>query len=111
LTEYAYDADLAGLVNEVDIHGDGISITMGGYNDKLIVLLQVVLEKIKNLEVREDRFAVMKEQVCVSIKMNCENTHHVYEASSRVRKSIDGAAISSFRLLRKVPPLPFILDP
>lgn len=36
---------------------------MNGYNDKMTVLVQHVLEKIKGLVVRPDRLAVMKEQV------------------------------------------------
>ncbi|KAG8907980.1 Insulinase (Peptidase M16) [Tulasnella sp. 403] len=63
LTEYSYDAELAGLSYEVTNQAEGISLVVAGYNDKLNVLLKVVLEKIRNLEVKEDRFAVLKEQV------------------------------------------------
>lgn len=63
LTEYSYDAELAGLSYEVTNLAEGISLVIAGYNEKLHVLLRVVLEKIKNLEVKEDRFAVLKEQV------------------------------------------------
>lgn len=34
-----------------------------GYNDKLHVLLQHVLERIKTIQVKRDRVEVMKEQV------------------------------------------------
>lgn len=63
LTEFAYDADLAGLAYDVNIHAEGISVVLSGYNDKLIVLLKVVLDKVKALEVQEDRFKVLKDQV------------------------------------------------
>lgn len=36
---------------------------VSGYNEKLVVLLKVVLDKVKDLEVQEDRFNVLKEQV------------------------------------------------
>ncbi|KAG8912214.1 Insulinase (Peptidase M16) [Tulasnella sp. 408] len=63
LTEFAYDADLAGLAYDVNIHAEGISVVVSGYNEKLVVLLKVVLDKVKDLEVQEDRFNVLKEQL------------------------------------------------
>lgn len=63
LTEYAYDADLAGLAYIVSNTAEGLSVSLGGYNDKLVMLLPAVLNKLKHLEVREDRFDILKEQV------------------------------------------------
>ncbi|KAG8972932.1 Insulinase (Peptidase M16), partial [Tulasnella sp. 427] len=63
LTEFAYDADLAGLAYDVGIHSEGVTVVLSGYNEKLVVLLKVVLDKIKDLEVKEDRFNVLKEQL------------------------------------------------
>lgn len=63
LTEYSYDADLAGLFYNFANYGEGVQISVSGYNDKLPVLLKVVLEKIKGLVVNHERFAVLKEQV------------------------------------------------
>ncbi|KAG8889415.1 Insulinase (Peptidase M16) [Tulasnella sp. 332] len=62
LTEYSYDADLAGLSYEVSNTAGGIHISIGGYNDKLTVLLKVVLDKLKTLTVNPERFEVLKEQ-------------------------------------------------
>ena len=58
-----YDASLAGLSYEVSNHDEGISISIGGYNDKLDVLLRLVLEKIRKLRVLPDRLHVVKEKV------------------------------------------------
>jgi len=63
LTEYAYDGDLAGLSYNFSLSSLGVFITLSGYNDKLHVLLQHILEKVKTLEVKPDRLEVMKEQV------------------------------------------------
>lgn len=63
LTEYSYDADLAGLSYDVSNTAEGIHISVGGYNDKLTVLLKVVLDKLKTLTVNPERFEVLKEQV------------------------------------------------
>lgn len=64
LTEYAYDADLAGLKYDFGSTVTGLYISLSGYNDKLHVLAKDVLEKIRKLDLKEDRLAVMKEQVC-----------------------------------------------
>ncbi|KAH8117077.1 insulin-degrading enzyme [Phellopilus nigrolimitatus] len=63
LSEYAYDAELAGLNYNFGSTLSGLYISLSGYNDKLPLLTQHVLEKIKNLEVNIDRLAVIKEQV------------------------------------------------
>lgn len=41
-------------------------ITLDGYNEKLPVLARRVLETVRNLQVREDRLAVIKEKVIAS---------------------------------------------
>jgi len=63
LTEFAYDADLAGLSYNFVPHTTGLYVTVNGYNDKVAVLVQDVLDKIKGLVVDPQRLEVMKEQV------------------------------------------------
>lgn len=63
LTEFAYDADLAGLTYNLSGQSLGLYVTLNGYNDKLHVLAKDVLERAKNLKVQPDRLAVMKDQV------------------------------------------------
>ncbi len=63
LAEVTYDADLAGLSYSVSNDDDGIVVSVGGYNDKLDVLLRTVLEKLRNLEVAPDRLKVIAEKV------------------------------------------------
>ena len=63
LTEYSYDADLAGLTYSFEASSLGFYVAISGYNDKLHVLLRDVLEKAKSLEVRADRLGIMKEKV------------------------------------------------
>src|SRR5882762_10496480 len=72
LTEYAYDGDLAGLSYNFSLSSLGVFITLSGYNDKLHVLLQHILERVKTLEVKPDRLEVMKEQVRSSISFTSE---------------------------------------
>lgn len=63
LTEFAYDASLAGLDYNFTPHTNGLYVSMSGYNDKMSVLVKHVFEKVKSIEVKADRLAVMKEQV------------------------------------------------
>jgi len=59
LSEYSYDADLAGLVYSFEASSLGFYVSVSGYNDKLHVLLRDVLQKAKSLEVRADRLEIM----------------------------------------------------
>ncbi|SCZ96677.1 BZ3500_MvSof-1268-A1-R1_Chr4-4g07543 [Microbotryum saponariae] len=50
LAEYSYDASLAGLSYNVGSAPQGLEIYVWGYSDKLPLLLQVVLKKLKGLD-------------------------------------------------------------
>jgi len=63
MSEYSYDADLAGLSYKLDTQADGIIMHIDGYNDKLSVLAKVVLEKMLDLKVDPQRFEIIKDQL------------------------------------------------
>ncbi|BGP14041.1 hypothetical protein JCM10213_005625 [Rhodosporidiobolus nylandii] len=63
LQEYAYDAELAGLSYTFDQAGDGILLSVEGYNDKLPVLVDVIVKAMKDYKVDEQRFAMMLDQM------------------------------------------------
>ncbi|POS73455.1 a-pheromone processing metallopeptidase Ste23 [Diaporthe helianthi] len=63
LEEYSYDADLAGLQYSVSLDARGLVIEVSGYNDKLSVLLEQVLKTMRDLDIKEDRFAIIKERL------------------------------------------------
>lgn len=63
LTEYSYDADLAGLNYNFGQHSLGVFVTLNGYNDKLHVLAHHVFEKAKTLQVKLDRLNLKKEEM------------------------------------------------
>ena len=69
LDEITYDASLSGLRYSLSYHSEGLSVCVYGYQDKLPLLLQVVLEKIRNLRSRVDRLEVFKEKVRPSAPM------------------------------------------
>ncbi|KAL3755301.1 hypothetical protein ACJRO7_002364 [Eucalyptus globulus] len=63
LNEFAYYAQVAGLYYGVHHTNTGFQVTVIGYNHKLRILLEKVIEKIATFEVRPERFAVIKEVV------------------------------------------------
>jgi insulysin len=63
LEEYSYDAELAGLQYGITNPSSGLDIQVSGYNDKLPVLLEKVLVTMRDLEVKPDRFAIIKERL------------------------------------------------
>lgn len=63
LSEFTYDAEVAGLLYNVDSQLDGLVAVVAGYNDKLSHLLQSVLDTLTKLVVDEKRFAIVKDQV------------------------------------------------
>jgi insulysin len=63
LTEFVYDAELAGLNYTFTSNSLGTLVTVEGYNDKLPVLARYLLERIRGLNIRPERLAVAKEQV------------------------------------------------
>ncbi|KAG8371949.1 hypothetical protein BUALT_Bualt12G0015900 [Buddleja alternifolia] len=63
LNEYAYDAQVAGLYYGVSNTDYGFQVTVVGYNHKLKILLETVIQRIANFEVKPDRFDVIKELV------------------------------------------------
>ncbi|KAI0511369.1 hypothetical protein KFK09_011999 [Dendrobium nobile] len=63
LNEYAYYAAMAGLYYSIHSSNYGFQVTVVGYNHKMQSLLETVIDKIKNFEVKGDRFSVIKETV------------------------------------------------
>lgn len=70
-TEDVYDASLAELSFSLNYAGDYISISAGGFSDKLAVLTETMLKKLVAFEVDEDRFAKIVDQVGVSAFHAC----------------------------------------
>lgn len=68
LVEYVYDAELAGLKYGLGTHSQGYDLQVSGYNDKMHVLLEKVLVTMRDLEVKQDRFEIVKERVARSMR-------------------------------------------
>ena len=63
LVEYSYDAEIAGLDYGLTSNSLGLCIDISGYSDKMSVLLEKVLESMRDLKVEPDRFRIVKERV------------------------------------------------
>ncbi|KAI8562238.1 hypothetical protein RHMOL_Rhmol03G0019100 [Rhododendron molle] len=63
LNEYAYDAQIAGLGYSIHVTRSGFQVSVGGYNHKLRILLETIIEKVVKFEVKPDRFYVIKETI------------------------------------------------
>jgi insulysin len=63
LEEYAYDAELAGLQYSTTVGSRGLLLDISGYNDKLPVLLQQIATTMHNLDIKQERFDVVKERL------------------------------------------------
>lgn len=63
LNDYAYDAQVAGLHYGINHTDCGFEVTVIGYNHKLGVLLNRIVDMIVKFEVKPDRFAVIKETI------------------------------------------------
>lgn len=63
LNEYVYYAEVAGLHYNIYQTKAGFQVSISGYNHKMAMLLEKIIEKISNFKVREDRFLVVKEKI------------------------------------------------
>ncbi|KAG8745619.1 Insulinase (Peptidase M16) [Ceratobasidium sp. 414] len=68
LAEFTYDAELAGMKYSIINDGGSVVVISEGYNDKLPVLLQHVLEKVKSIVITQDRVTVVAEQLSQEIE-------------------------------------------
>ncbi|XP_056865434.1 insulin-degrading enzyme-like 2 [Raphanus sativus] len=63
LNEYAYYARSAGLNYGLSLSDNGFELYLAGFNHKLRILLEAIMQKIAKFEVKPDRFYVIKETI------------------------------------------------
>lgn len=84
LDEYSYDAELAGLDYHLSATILGMDVSVGGYNDKMSVLLEKVLTTMRNLVVNQDRFDIIKERLMRAFR-NAEFQQPFYQVGDYTR--------------------------
>src|SRR5258707_5134228 len=86
LTEFSHDADMAGLSNSLQTHSTGLYVSMIGYNDKIFVLADTLLDNLKTLVGDPRRLEIMKESVCRS-SSSANPTHILIRPEEIIRIS------------------------
>lgn len=84
LDEYSYDAELAGLDYHLSANILGLDVSVGGYNDKMSVLLDKVLSTMRGLTVNQDRFDIIKERLTRAFR-NAEYQQPFYQVGEYTR--------------------------
>ena len=101
LMEYAYDAEIAGLDYHTAALSNGYDVTIAGYNDKMPVLLEKVLVSMRDLEVRDDRFDIIKERLMRGYK-NFEYQEPYTQSMSYARYVTSESSWTTFELLQEL---------
>lgn len=68
VTEFAYPAQLAGMSFDFYKHAQGISLRVGGYNDKQVLLLQRLLHSIVDPTFSQQRFDDIRSDMIRSLR-------------------------------------------
>ncbi|KAJ5688808.1 hypothetical protein N7462_003200 [Penicillium macrosclerotiorum] len=84
LDEYSYDAELAGLDYHLAANILGLDVSVGGYNDKMSVLLEKVLTTMRGLVISQDRFNIIKERLTRAFR-NAEYQQPFYQVGDYTR--------------------------
>ncbi|ORX91263.1 insulin-degrading enzyme, partial [Basidiobolus meristosporus CBS 931.73] len=84
LTEYSYDAEVAGINYSLENETEGISLEIDGYNDKIGILLDTIVQRMKAFEVKPERFEIVREEVRRGFKnfqLEAPHQHSMYYLS------------------------------
>lgn len=84
LVEYSYDAELAGLDYHLSASVFGLDVSVGGYNDKMAVLLEKVFTSMRDLVVNPNRFHIIKERLSRGYR-NAEYQQPFYQVGDYTR--------------------------
>eukprot|EP00457_Paulinella_chromatophora_P000869 gb/GEZN01000870.1/.p1 GENE.gb/GEZN01000870.1/~~gb/GEZN01000870.1/.p1 ORF type:complete len:1160 (-),score=151.63 gb/GEZN01000870.1/:87-3125(-) len=68
VSEFMYDAELAGMSYSVTPVSKGFQVIFKGYNHRIFVLMQEILSRVRDIRVDKQRFDVIKEQLERSIR-------------------------------------------
>lgn len=101
LSEFAYDAELAGLEYSISHHSQGMDVAVSGYNDKMAVLLEKVLISMRDLVVSDDRFDIIKDRLMRGFN-NFEYTEPFRQISSYSRWLVSEKNTVNFQLLEEL---------
>ncbi|MEZ9524459.1 insulinase family protein [Enterovibrio norvegicus] len=73
INEIAYPAEVAGLNYNLYAHQGGVTLKLSGFNEKLPLLMNLVLEKFAHRDFKPERFDIIKTQLLRSWKNATQN--------------------------------------
>ncbi|MDD1783226.1 insulinase family protein [Enterovibrio sp. ZSDZ35] len=73
INETAYPAEVAGLSYNLYAHQGGVTLKLSGFNEKLPLLLDLVLEKFEKRDFKPERFDIIKTQLLRGWKNATQN--------------------------------------
>ena len=102
LSEYSYDAEIAGLEWDFNESNRGLNISVSGYNEKMPVLLEKVLTCMRNIEIKPERFRIVKERIIRSYR-NWEFAQPYQHSGSYIQWLRSTIGWSNDQLLAEIP--------
>ncbi|KAK9443958.1 uncharacterized protein VB005_02484 [Metarhizium brunneum] len=114
LEGYSYDAELAGLQYTVMRDERGLFLDISGYNDKLPLLLEQVVVTMRDIDIKDDRFKIIKEHLQCAYNnwllqppseqigdyMSCLNAERDYPVAE-MAKELENVSVEAVRIFRQ----------
>ncbi|MEE4299687.1 MAG: insulinase family protein [Pseudomonadales bacterium] len=91
LNEYAYPARLAGLSFGLYPAGNGLALSVGGFDDKLDELLERVVVTMATLEIREERFEQFRSELIKDLR-NSRQDRPYQQTIAELRRVLEDPA-------------------
>ncbi|KCV68489.1 hypothetical protein H696_04782 [Fonticula alba] len=97
LTTFSYSASLAGLDYKFDNKLDFLELNLSGYNDRQLVFLESILDRIVNFKINPERFVVLKERLNRAL-INASRTHPYMLAFRETSRALHKIQFSDHQL-------------
>ncbi len=101
LTEFSYDADLAGLSYGLYKHIRGFTVRVSGYDEMQTILLQRIVDALRRPNIPDDRFEVAKENMIRGLR-NARKNSPYRRAIGEVRLLLTEPSWSEEQLLAAI---------
>jgi len=90
LSDYAYDAEVAGVHYMLSLRTGVVQLSLGGFNDKLHVLLDAVTEKMRTLtEIPENIYSIVADSYEDEVKNQAFRSKPVTQCSMRFNELVN----------------------
>ena len=104
LNPETYAAGLAGLGHAISAPAEGFALSVSGYDDKLFLLFKAVLDRLMNLQIDPQRFALFKETMTRDLR-NAAKERPYQQALERMKNDIVSSSWTPEQQLAALAPL------